>query len=176
MVLEEESIARKRKADIYAEFKGWGQASDGYHVALSHPEGNGLIQSMQRALESVKLGPKDIDYINAHAPSTLAGDLSEMRALKNVFSQNNCKPAISSTKALTGHALSLASIMEASFSVLAIKENFTPGSAHIETLDPEAKGLNIINKTQEGSPKHVMSNSSGFGGANVSLIFSDPKL
>ena len=174
MVLEEETIARKRKAEIYAEFKGWGQASDGYHVALSHPEGNGLIRSMQRTLESVKLGPKDIDYINAHAPSTLAGDLSEMRALKKVFNHNNCNPAISSTKALTGHALSLASIMEASFSVLAIKENFTPGSAHIKTLDPEAKGLNIINKTREGSPKHVMSNSSGFGGANVSLIFSDP--
>ncbi len=175
MILEEESIARKRNAEIYAEFTGWGQASDGYHVALSHPEGNGLIQSMERALGSVKLGPKSIDYINAHAPSTLAGDLSEMRALKKVFNKNNSKPAISSTKALTGHALSLASIMEASFSVLAIKENFMPGSAHIETLDPEAKGLNIIKKTLDKTPKHAMSNSSGFGGSNVSLIFSDPE-
>ena len=75
---------------------------------------------------------------------------------------------------MTGHALSLASIMEASFSVLAIKENFMPGSAHIETLDPEAKGLNIIKKTLDKAPQHAMSNSSGFGGSNVSLIFSDP--
>ncbi len=174
MVLEEEKTARDRGADIYAEFTGWGQASDGYHVALSHPQGNGLTQSMQRALDSVKLSPRDINYINAHAPSTLAGDLSEIRALKKVFSPN--KPAISSTKALTGHALSLASVMEASFSVLALKEGFIPGSAHIETLDPEAKGLNIIRETREESIKRVMSNSSGFGGANVSLIFSNPDL
>lgn len=176
MILEEEAVARKRKAEIYAEFNGWGQASDGYHVALSHPDGDGGVQSMKRALKSVKLGPEAISYINAHAPSTLVGDLSEIRALKKVFNHNICRPAISSTKALTGHALSLASIMEAAFSVLGIKNGFAPGSAHIETLDPEAKGLNIINEMQEGPLKYVMSNSSGFGGANVSLIFSDPNL
>lgn len=172
MILESEESALARGANIRAEFVGWGQASDGYNVAISHPDGDGLARAMANALKNTHLSASDIDYINAHAPSTPIGDRSEMRAMKNIFS--NANPKISSTKALTGHGLSFASIMEAAFCVLAIDKNFTPGSAHIETLDPEAEGLNIIRKTEGTGPTIAMTNSSGFGGANTSLIFRKP--
>lgn len=168
MVLEDEASAKARGAPIHAEIAAWGQASDGYNPAISHPEGQGLINAMSRALKSAHLRPEDIHYVNAHAPSTPIGDLSEIKALQQVFS--NAHPKISSTKALTGHGLSLASILEAAICVLAIRENFTPGSAHIETLDPAAEGLNIIRQTEATGPDIAMSNSSGFGGANVSLV------
>lgn len=169
MVLEDEEVARKRGANIYARMIGWGQASDGYNVAISHPNGDGLAHAMRRAAACAKVSLKDIHYINAHAPSTPIGDLSEIRAIKQTF--NGDRPAISSTKALTGHGLSLASIMEAGFTVLGLRHRFMPGSAHIHSLDPEAKGLRIIKETEERAPALAMSNSSGFGGANVSLIF-----
>ncbi len=169
MVLEDEELARKRGATIYARMVGWGQASDGYNVAISHPDGDGLANAMRRAAACAKVSLKDINYINAHAPSTPIGDLSEIRALKQTF--NGDRPAISSTKALTGHGLSLASIMEAAFTVLGLRHNFMPGSAHIMSLDPEATGLRIIKETEDKGPALAMSNSSGFGGANVSLIF-----
>ncbi len=170
LVLEEEETARRRGAVPYARLLGWGQASDGHHVAITHPGGRGLSRAMRLALDAARLNPEDVDYINAHATSTVAGDLSEMRALKAVFN-NGKSPPLSSTKALTGHGLSLSSIMEAAFCLLAIREGFMPGSAHIENLDPEAGGLNIIRRTREERPRTVVSNSSGFGGANVALVF-----
>lgn len=172
MVLEKREVAEKRDAPIYAKFSGWGQATDGYHIVKPHPNGEGIMSAMKNALKDSGLKEEDIEYINAHATSTPPGDLAELKAMKAIFSPQKCKPAISSTKALTGHGLSLASIMEAAFCVLGIKEGFIPGSAHIESLDPEACDLNIIQKTLKCSPKHVMSNSSGFGGANTALIFS----
>lgn len=174
MVLEERSIAEKRNAPIYAKFSGWGQATDGYHIVKPHPEGRGLISAMNNALQDANLAPKQIDYINAHATSTPSGDLAEMLAIKSVFNPSECQPTISSTKALTGHGLSLASIMEAAFCVLGLKEGFTPGSANIENLDPEAHDLNVITQTLSTPPTHLLSNSSGFGGANTALIFSQP--
>ncbi|MDX2110352.1 MAG: beta-ketoacyl-[acyl-carrier-protein] synthase family protein [Verrucomicrobiota bacterium] len=171
MVLEEESIARARGAKIYAKLLGWGQATDGHHVAASHPEGDGLARAIRIALENTKVSTKEIDYINAHATSTQHGDQSELRALKTVFGTDGKGPAVSSTKALTGHGLSLSSIMEAAFCCLAIKEGFTPGSAHITEMDPEARGVNIIQESRETGPRTVLSNSSGFGGANVALLF-----
>lgn len=172
LILEEESIARERGAPVYARFSGWGQATDGYHVAASHPDGNGLAEAMRLALNHVGWEAGDVDYVNAHATSTPAGDVSECRALKAVFGTGE-GPAISSTKALTGHALSLSSIMEASFSLLSIKHGFMPGSAHISELDPEAEGLNIIRETRDKAPRHILSNSSGFGGVNVVLAFEE---
>lgn len=174
LVLEEESIARERNAPIYARFAGWGQSTDGYHVAISHPEGEGLIRAINNALTSAELNAEDVDYINAHATSTATGDVSECKAIRSVFGQIDSPPAVSSTKALTGHALSLSSIMEAAFSVLSIAEDFTPGSAHIENLDPLCHDLNIIRESQDQGPETVLSNSSGFGGANVSLLFQKP--
>lgn len=173
LILEAEEVARARQARVYACLRGWGQATDGYHVAASHPQGAGLARAMQLALASAGWDPDSVDYVNAHATSTQAGDLAECKALKTVFGTGG-GPAISSTKALTGHALSLSSIMEAAFCLIAMEKGFTPGSAHIENLDPEADGLNILTRTIAGSPHRLLSNSSGFGGANVVLAFERP--
>ena len=171
VILEEEGVARKRGARIYSELLGWGQASDGHHVVIPHPEGAGIEAAMQNALKAVGVSIGAVDYVNAHAPSTWHGDLAEIFALKEVFGVDNNGPAISSTKALTGHGLSFGSILEASLCIISINEGFTPGSAHIETTDPVTNGLNIIRETRETAPKIVMSNSSGFGGSNVTLVF-----
>ncbi len=173
LVLEDEETARARAAHIYARFRGWGQSTDGYHVAASHPDGLGLARALKLALKASGWDAGSVDYINAHATSTPAGDISECRALKSVFGEEN-SPAISSTKALTGHALSLSSIMEASFCLLAMDDDFMPGSAHISELEPEANGLNILRETVSQAPERVLSNSSGFGGVNVVLAFEKP--
>ena len=173
LVLEEEAVARGRGAPVYARFKGWGQATDGYHVAASHPDGEGLARAMEIALSAAGWDPADVDYVNAHATSTQAGDISECRALRSVFKDGE-SPGISSTKALTGHALSLSSIMEAAFCLLALEQDFTPGSAHIGVLDPEARDLNILRESLPRGPRRVLSNSSGFGGVNVVLALEKP--
>lgn len=171
LVLESEEEVARRKARIYCEVAGWGQASDGYNVAISHPEGAGLRAAIEQALRNADLAPEAVDYVNAHATSTPIGDISEVRALKMIFQNSPTRPAVSSTKALTGHGLSLAGAMEAGFCALAIREGFMPGSAHITRLDPACEGLNIIRATLPHRPNVVLSNSSGFGGANVCLAF-----
>jgi len=173
VVLEEWESAKERGAPILAEFLGWGQASDGYNVAISHPEGAGLARAMENALKETGLTPEQIDYINAHGTSTPIGDHSEILAVKKVFGVNP-KVAVGSTKAITGHGLSLAGAMEAGFCALAIHNGYTPGTAHTSELDPVAEGLNIPLQTLPVGPTIAMSNSSGFGGANVSLIFAKP--
>jgi 3-oxoacyl-[acyl-carrier-protein] synthase-1 len=169
LVLETEDEVARRGAKVYGEFVGWGQASDGHNVAISHPDGEGLQAAMLNALRATKVEAGSIDYINAHATSTPIGDISEARALKAVFADSS--PAVSSTKALTGHGLSLAGAMESAFCALALRDGFMPGSAHISRLDPECEGLNIIRSTLAQGPQVVLNNSSGFGGANVSLVF-----
>lgn len=170
IVLESEQEVARRKARVYCEVAGWGQASDGYNVAISHPDGTGLRLAIENALRSADITPESVDYVNAHATSTPIGDISEAKALKAVFGPAPTRPAISSTKALTGHGLSLAGAMEAGFCALAIREGFMPGSAHITRLDPACEGLNIIRATLPNRPNVVLSNSSGFGGANVCLV------
>ncbi|KXU37739.1 beta-ketoacyl synthase [Cephaloticoccus primus] len=180
LVLETEDEVQRRGAPVYGEVAAWGQASDGHNVAISHPEGEGLALAMRRALQAAQLAPGDVDYINAHATSTPIGDLSEVRAIKSVFAgsgeeggaggRSPASPAISSTKALTGHGLSLAGAMESAFCALALREGFLPGSAHIAQLDPECAGLRILRKTVAEPPRVVLNNSSGFGGANVSVV------
>jgi len=170
MIIEDEKAALARKAPIYARIVAWGQGSDGYHTMMPHPKGEGLVRAMHNAFQASGLKPEDIDYLNAHATSTQAGDTAELIALKEVFG-TGAHVQVSSTKALTGHGLSLSSIMENAFTVLAMKEGWMPGSAHITEMDPAAEGLNILRDTREGEYKLAMSNSSGFGGANVSVIF-----
>ena len=170
MVLEPAEEAQRRGAVPYAKFIGWGQASDGHNVAISHPEGIGLKDAMTKALKDAKIEPADIDYLNAHAPSTSIGDASEMKAIQSVFPLPQELP-ISSTKALTGHGLSLSSIMEAAFCCISLKDQFLPGSAHVTTPDPELGHLKLLRKSENHPVKRIMSNSSGFGGANVSVIF-----
>ncbi|MCF3651482.1 beta-ketoacyl-[acyl-carrier-protein] synthase family protein [Synoicihabitans lomoniglobus] len=167
LILEELGSARRRGAPIYAELVGWGQAADGHNVAVSHPEGTGLADAMQRALADAALGPADVDYVNAHATSTVAGDRSEALALGNVFTAAGAHPRISSTKGLTGHPLSLAGVMEAGFCALALREGFIPGNANLTDPDEACAGLDLPRTTLDDSPDVVLNNSSGFGGSNV---------
>lgn len=171
MIIEEAEFARARGAPVYAEFAGWGQAADGYNIAISHPEGAGLTDAITRALADTGLAPADIDYVNAHATSTPAGDRSEAMALQKTFTAAGAKPRISSTKGLTGHPLSMSGVMEAAFSALAIKDGFIPGNAHLRTPDEVCAGLDLPIQTLDEAPATVLSTSSGFGGSNVALIF-----
>ncbi len=170
VVLEDEETAAARGAKIYARVAGWGQASDGFSVAIPHPGGDGLAEAMRRAFDSADIKPDEIDYINAHATSTPIGDIAELKAIAKIFGENPKTP-ISSTKAITGHGLSLAGVMEAAFCAIAMDRGFMPGSANIEELDDAAKGFNILRKSSPEALKRVMSLSSGFGGANVALLF-----
>ncbi len=174
LVLETEDEVTRRGVTPYCEVLGWGQASDGYNVAISHPEGNGSAAAMTRALQASGVQPEQVDYVNAHATSTIIGDVSEARALRAVFKEHAPRVAVSSTKALTGHGLSLAGAMESAFCALAMREGFTPGSANISRIDPECEGLRILRQTENTAPRIVMKNSSGFGGANVALLFKQP--
>ena len=170
LVLESEEEVERRGIRAYCEMAGWGQASDGYNVAISHPEGSGLRVAMANALRQTGIEPDAVDYVNAHATSTTIGDSSEAKALKAVFKNAPMRPAISSTKALTGHGLSLAGAMESAFCAIALKEGFIPGSANIAQLDPDCEGLNVIRATLSQQPHVVLNNSSGFGGANVCVV------
>jgi 3-oxoacyl-[acyl-carrier-protein] synthase-1 len=171
LVLETEDEVRRRGVQPYAELIGWGQASDGHNVAISHPDGHGLLAAMRNALRHAGAAATDIDYVNAHATSTLIGDISEARALKALFGEALPRVAVSSTKALTGHGLSLAGAMESAFCALALRNGFIPGNAHLTRPDPECAALNLPRATEERAPRTVLKNSSGFGGANVALVY-----
>ncbi|PYK72281.1 MAG: beta-ketoacyl synthase [Verrucomicrobia bacterium] len=169
LVLEELEHARRRGAPIQAEMIGWGEASDGYSVMAPEPEGDGLRRAMDAAIGEAGISPAEVDYINAHGTSTPLGDAAEIRALKRVFGDGK-GPFISSTKSITGHGLSLAGAMEAGFCCLALQERFTPVSANITELDPEFASAAIVTAPIHYAPRVAMTNSSGFGGTNVSAI------
>jgi len=170
LVLETEAEVERRGVVPYCEVAGWGQASDGYNVAISHPEGHGLRLAIERSLRAAGIASTEVDYVNAHATSTPIGDISEVRALRAVFGSDIGRVAVSSTKALTGHGLSLAGAMETGFCALALREGFLPGSAHLSNPDPACAGMNIPRQTVAAEPRVVLNNSSGFGGANVCLV------
>ena len=173
LVVEAAGLTRARGAPIYAAVAGWGPASDGHSVAASHPEGAGLREAMKRALADAQTAASDVDYINAHATSTPAGDRAEAVALRTVFS-GGARPRVSSTKALTGHGLSLAGAMEAAFCALAIREGFIPGAAHLTEPDPVCAGLDLPRASLDVAPRVVLNNSSGFGGSNVCHVLYRP--
>ncbi len=171
LVVEDLEAARERGAqNIYAEVLGWGQASDGYNVLASSPDGDGLARTMRLAMKDAGVAPEEIEYLNAHATSTPFGDGSEINAIKKAFPDEARRPLVSSTKSLTGHGLSLAGAMEAGFCCVTLREGFVPISAHITELDPMCEGVPVITKPVELAPKIVMNNSSGFGGTNVSVV------
>jgi 3-oxoacyl-(acyl-carrier-protein) synthase len=167
LILEEAGLAAARGARVQAELAGWGQAADGYSMAMSHPEGAGLRLAMQRALEQSGVKPAEVDYVNAHGTSTPVGDRAEALALRSIFSEAGAHPRVSSTKGLTGHPLSMAGAMEAAFCVLALTEGFMPGNPHLVTPDPACEGLDLPRSTVAIAPRVVLNNSSGFGGSNV---------
>ncbi len=164
LVLEELEHARARGAKIYAEVVGYGATSDGADMVA--PSGEGAVRCMQIAMSTVD-GP--IDYINAHGTSTPAGDITELKAVKEVFGDR--LPAISSTKSLTGHALGAAGVNEVIYSLLMMENNFLAASAHIEQLDPDAEEYPIVRERQDNVIlSRIMSNSFGFGGTNACVV------
>ncbi len=166
IVLEEYDHAVKRNANIHAEIVGYGATSDGYDMVK--PSGEGAVRCMQMSLANVT---DPVDYINAHATSTPAGDTGELSAIRTAFKDK--LPRISSTKALTGHGLGAAGVSEAIFTLLMLKQDFVCESANIETLDEAAEGLPIaLERIDNASLNTVMSNSFGFGGTNATLVFS----
>lgn len=167
LVLEELEVAKARGAKIYAELVGFGATSDGYDMVS--PSGEGAVRCMHQALATVS---GDIDYINAHGTSTPAGDIQELKAVREAFKDREHLPLIGSTKSLSGHSLGAAGVHEAIYSLLMQQERFVAASANIDTLDPEAEGLPIVRQRQDDLElKRVMSNSFGFGGTNASLVF-----
>lgn len=174
LVLEEMEHAVDRGAKIYAEVVGSGLSADAYHLTASHPEGLGAILVMQNALEDAGLTPDAIDYINVHGTSTPIGDISEVRAIKQVFGDHAYELNISSTKSMTGHLLGAAGAVEALASVLAVKNDIVPPTInHAEgDDDPEIDyKLNFtFNKAQKRTVRAALSNTFGFGGHNASVI------
>ena len=165
IVLEELKHAQERGASIYAEVVGYGATSDGYDMVK--PSGEGAVRCMQMALENVN---NPVDYINAHATSTPAGDIAEINSIKQVFGQK--VPVISSTKSLTGHGLGAAGVNEAIYSLLMMKNNFISASVNIFEPDEGINGVPIATqRIDDVRLDTVMSNSFGFGGTNASLVF-----
>lgn len=164
VVLEEYERAKKRGARIYGEVVGYGATADGFEMVT--PSGEGAARCIRLALETTA-GP--VDYINAHGTSTPIGDIVELRAIREVFGENN--PPISSTKSLSGHSLGAAGVHEAIYCLLMLNNDFLCGSANIEEMDPEAVGMHIVENNRDAALTTVMSNSYGFGGTNACLIF-----
>ena len=168
IILEEYEIAKNRGAKIYCEVTGYGLSSDGFDMV--RPSGEGAEFCMKMATKDLK---EPIDYLNAHGTSTPAGDITELKAIKNAFSNKAYMPLISSTKSLTGHSLGAAGVHESIYSILMLKNSFIPASVNIDNLDPEAEGFPIVQEgIQNQVLNNVMSNSFGFGGTNCSLVFS----
>ncbi|NUW64967.1 beta-ketoacyl-ACP synthase I [Cronobacter sakazakii] len=163
VVVEELEHALARGAHIYAEIVGYGATSDGADMVA--PSGEGAVRCMKMAMHGVDT---PIDYLNSHGTSTPVGDVKELGAIREVFGDNT--PAISATKAMTGHSLGAAGVQEAIYSLLMLEHGFIAPSINIEELDEQAKGMNIITAPVERELATVMSNSFGFGGTNATLV------
>ena len=162
LVIEELEHALARGAKIYGEIVGYGATSDGYDMVA--PSGEGAVRCMKMAMQNVD----SVDYVNTHGTSTPVGDAKELGAIQEVFGANS--PAISATKAMTGHALGAAGVHEAIYSTLMLEHGFIAPSINIETLDPAAEGLDIVTEKRDQKLTTVMSNSFGFGGTNATLV------
>ncbi|MCG9534680.1 beta-ketoacyl-ACP synthase I [Providencia huaxiensis] len=167
VVVEELEHALARGAHIYAEIVGYGATSDGADMVA--PSGEGAVRCMQMAMQGVD----KIDYINTHGTSTPVGDTKELEAIQEVFGSHS--PAISATKAMSGHSLGAAGVHEAIYSLLMLEHGFIAPSINVENLDEKAAGLNIVTKPTEQELETVMSNSFGFGGTNATLVMSKYK-
>ncbi|HEY0333267.1 MAG TPA: beta-ketoacyl-ACP synthase I [Stenotrophomonas sp.] len=164
LVLEDYEHAVKRGARIHAELIGYGVTSDGADMVA--PSGEGAVRCMHMAMQGLD---RPIDYLNTHGTSTPLGDITELNAVREVF--GDAVPPLSSTKALSGHSLGAASVHEAIYSLLMMRDGFVAGSAHIDELDPRVEGFPILRESREAKLDTVMSNSFGFGGTNAALVF-----
>lgn len=170
VVLEELEHALKRNAHIYAEVIGYGATSDAYHITSPDPDGDGAKRAMERAIQDAKITPKDIDYINAHGTSTHLNDLTETKAIKNVFGKDYKDVYVSSTKGNTGHLLGAAGVAEAIFCVKSIENGIIPPTINYKVADEECDLNLVTNECLKRDVKIAMSNSLGFGGHNASII------
>lgn len=175
LILEEWDKAKARGARIYAELAGEGNSLSSYRITDSHPNGDGAIQAIERALNDGGLQASDVDYINAHGTSTKMNDLSETNAIKAVFGDNITKLPVSSTKSQTGHLIAAAGALEAVLSVKAIEQSRIPKTANLNIPDPECDLDYVVDGPREKSLGVVLSNSFGFGGSNSCLLFKHPE-
>ena len=175
IVLEELEHAKARGAKIYAEMVGEGASADAHHITASHPEGLGAKLVMSNALEDAQLKPEDIDYINVHGTSTPVGDISEAKAIKDLFGDHAYKLNISSTKSMTGHLLGAAGAVEAMACILAVQNDIVPPTINHEEGDDDPNidyKMNFtFNKAQKREVRAALSNTFGFGGHNACVVF-----
>lgn len=172
MVLEEYEHAKKRGAKIYAELVGFGMSGDAYHMTSPSEGGAGAAQCMQNALLSAGLNPEDVDYVNAHGTSTMAGDIAETQAIKTVFGDHSKKLSVSSTKSMIGHLLGASGSVEAIVSVLSLRDQLVSPTINLDNPDEGCDLDYVPNTSRDAKLDVVLSNSFGFGGTNGSLIFS----
>ncbi|MDA7804091.1 beta-ketoacyl-ACP synthase II [Crocinitomix sp.] len=173
LIVEDYDHAMARGAKIYAEIVGASMTADAYHMTATHPEGLGATKAMQIALKEANLNPIDVDYLNCHATSTPVGDVSEIKAIQNVFGQVPKNLKLSATKSMTGHLLGAAGAIEAILSIKAIENNIIPPTINVDNVDdfiPE--GMQIVkNEARKVSVNLAMSNAFGFGGHNAIIVF-----
>lgn len=173
LVLEEYEHAVRRGAKIYAELVGIGATADASHITAPHPEGRGAVQVMKMALEEANIEPQEVDYINVHGTATILGDISETKAILEVFGESAYDLNISSTKSMTGHLLGGAGVIESIATILAMKNSLIPPTINLFNRDPKIDPkLNLTeNKPQEREIKVAINNTFGFGGHNACLAF-----
>ena len=172
IVLEELEHAKKRSAKIYAEIIGYGLSGDAFHPTAPSSDGDGGFRAMKMALKNSNIDTLDIDYINAHGTSTPIGDQIEFNSVKKLFSNNTEKLLMSSTKSSIGHLLGASGAVEAIFSILSLRDGIAPPTLNLDELSDDCHGINLVpNESIKREINHVLSNSFGFGGTNVSLIF-----
>ncbi len=171
LILEEYEHAKKRNADIIAEFAGFGMSDDAYHYTAPEPNGEGAIYAIKMAVDDAGVNTEDVDYINAHGTSTYFNDIIETKAIKKVFGEHAYKLIISSTKSVTGHLLGAAGGVEAVFSVMALKNSIIPPTMNLENPDAECDLFYAPNSAIEKNINIALSNSFGFGGTNAVIAF-----
>lgn len=172
LVLETLEFAKKRKAHIYAEIIGYGTSNDARDIVMPRADGEGAAAAMRVALAEANYDPSQIDYINAHGTSTKLGDAGETKAIKTVFGDRAKSVPVSSTKSMTGHMLGAAGAIESAACIMAIQDSKIPPTINLHTPDPDCDLDYVPNKARDVAVKSAMSNSFGFGGHNVSLLFT----
>ena len=172
-VLERPEFAQARRARRYADISGWGATNDAHHPTTPRPDGSATGKCMQLALADAGIGTGDVGYINAHATSTKLGDIAEAQAIRRVF--GSATPPVSSTKGVTGHMLGASGVVEAAASVYALRRGLLPPTFNLDDPDPECDLDHIAKGGRAVEVSHVLSNSFGFGGHNVSLVFAQPE-
>ena len=172
IILEELEHAKKRNADILCEIKGYGMSSDAFHYTLPEPSGDGAYRAMLNCINDAKISLENISYINAHGTSTPAGDKVEVLAVDSIFKNRSVKVNLSSTKSQIGHLLGAAGAVEAIYSIKSIRENTMPYTINLDNPIPSSNINFVKNEPMRENVNNVLSNSFGFGGTNVSLIFS----